>query len=129
MSEALLEAVRFDENGLVAAVAQSVGGEVLMVAWMDREALAETVRTGRVCYYSRSRRRLWRKGERSGQWQRLRELRLDCDGDTLLLIVDQEGVACHTGHRRCFYRAWRDDRLVETETAEVAPEELYGSGE
>ncbi len=128
MSEALIEAVRFDERGLVTAVAQASDGEVLMVAWMDREALAETLRTGQVCYHSRSRGRLWRKGESSGQRQRLRELRLDCDGDTLLLTVEQEGVACHTGHRRCFYRAWREGRLVETEAASVSPETLYGSG-
>jgi phosphoribosyl-AMP cyclohydrolase len=128
VSEALLDAVRFDQDGLVAAVAQDAGGAVLMVAWMNRDALAETVRTGQVCYWSRSRARLWRKGERSGQIQRLRELRLDCDGDAVLLLVEQEGVACHTGHRRCFYRVWRDGALVETEAAAVAPEQLYGSG-
>ncbi len=101
-------------------------GEVLMLAWMNRDAVAETLATGRVCYWSRSRGALWRKGETSGQTQRLIELRVDCDGDALLLRVDQHGVACHTGHRSCFYRAARDGALVETAAALVAPEELYG---
>ena len=79
-----------------------------MLAWMNREAVAETLATGRVCYWSRSRGALWRKGETSGQVQRLVELRVDCDGDTLLLLVEQTGVACHTGRRTCFYRAARD---------------------
>ena len=78
-----------------------------MVAWMNREAVRLTLAEGRACYWSRSRRALWRKGETSGQIQRLREMRLDCDGDTVLLLVDQTGVACHTGRRSCFYRAWR----------------------
>ncbi len=126
VSEALLDAIRFDERGLVAAVAQAHGsGELLMMAWMDREAVLETVATGRVCYFSRSRGTLWRKGERSGQTQRLRELRVDCDGDALLLLVEQEGVACHTGRRSCFYRAWREGLLIETEPVRVQPEMLY----
>ncbi len=130
MSEALLEAIRFDEHGLVAAVAQAHDtGAVLMVAWMNRAALLETVSTGRVCYFSRSRGRLWRKGETSGQTQRLRELRVDCDGDTLLLLVEQDGVACHTGRRSCFFRAWHDGALVETQAVEVPPEVLYGTSE
>ncbi len=128
MSEALLDAIRFDERGLVAAVAQAATGEVLMLAWMDREAVLETVRTGRVCYFSRSRGRLWRKGEQSGQAQRLRELRVDCDGDSLLVLVEQEGVACHTGRRSCFYRGWRDGMLVEVDEVLISPEVLYGSG-
>ena len=101
----LATAVIFDANGLVPAVAQQHDtGEVLMMAWMNREALAETLATGRVCYWSRTRGALWRKGETSGQVQRLVELRLDCDGDTLLLRVAQTGVACHTGRRSCFFR-------------------------
>ena len=100
---ALLEAVTFNADGLVPAIAQQAEtGEVLMMAWMNREALVETVTTGRVCYWSRSRKGLWRKGESSGQVQLLKELRIDCDGDTLLLLVDQSGVACHTGRRSCF---------------------------
>ncbi len=120
-------ALAFDDRGLVPAVAQQHdSGEVLMVAWMNRAAIAETLATGRVCYWSRSRGRLWRKGERSGQTQRLVELCVDCDGDTLLVKVDQTGVACHTGRRSCFYRAWRGGRLEETQAVEVDPADLYG---
>ena len=97
-----------------------------MLAWMNREALAETLATRRVCYFSRSRNALWRKGETSGQAQHLKELRIDCDGDTLLLLVDQEGVACHTGRRNCFFRAARDGELVEIAAPLVSPETLYG---
>jgi phosphoribosyl-AMP cyclohydrolase len=122
-----LDAIRFDERGLVAAVAQQHdSGEVLMLAWMNREAVAETLETGRVCYWSRSRGALWRKGETSGQVQRLMEMRLDCDGDALLLLVDQAGVACHTGRRSCFYRAQRNGGLVEVAAPEVDPAALYG---
>jgi phosphoribosyl-AMP cyclohydrolase len=99
--------VAWDANGLVPAIAQQHDtGEVLMLAWMNQEALAETLATGRVCYWSRSRRRLWRKGETSGHVQRLVEARLDCDGDTILLRVEQTGPACHTGARTCFFRAF-----------------------
>ena len=97
-----------------------------MVAWMNREAVVETVRAGAAVYWSRSRGRLWRKGESSGQTQRLVELRVDCDGDTLLLRVDQAGVACHTGRRNCFYRAWRNGALDTVDPVLVAPSELYG---
>ena len=128
MSETLLDQVAFDANGLIAAVAQQHDtGEVLMLAWMNRTALAETLATGRVCYYSRSRDRLWRKGERSGQIQRLVELRLDCDGDAVLLLVEQTGVACHTGRRSCFHQAVRDGALVATAEPLVNPEQLYGA--
>src|SRR5262245_48607977 len=92
----LLAAVAFDKDGLVPAIAQQHdSGEILMLAWMNREAVAETLRTGQVCYWSRSRGRLWRKGESSGQTQALIDLRVDCDGDTLVALVDQKGVACH----------------------------------
>ena len=121
--------IAFDADGLVPVIAQQHdSGEVLMVAWMSREAVAETLATGRVCYWSRSRRRLWRKGETSGQAQRLIELRLDCDGDTLLARVDQTGVACHTGRRSCFFRAWRGNRLVAISEPQIAPDALYGKG-
>jgi phosphoribosyl-AMP cyclohydrolase len=124
--EAVLAAIQFDAQGLVAAVAQQHDtGEVLMVAWMNRAAVEETLRTGRVCYWSRSRGRLWRKGESSGQVQRLVELRLDCDGDTVLLQVDQTGVACHTGRRTCFYRAVRDGGFRTIVEVTVDPEALY----
>ncbi|MBI4184572.1 MAG: phosphoribosyl-AMP cyclohydrolase [Proteobacteria bacterium] len=120
----------FDGQGLVPAIAQqSDTGEVLMMAWMNREAVAETLRTGRVCYFSRSRRRLWRKGEVSGQTQRLVELRLDCDGDTLLLLVDQAGPACHTGRRNCFFRAARRGGAEIIAEPLIDPGRLYGGQE
>ena len=110
--EQALSAIKFDAQGLVPAIAQQHDtGEVLMMAWMDRDAVAETLRTGRVCYWSRSRRAPWRKGDTSGHIQTLVDLRIDCDGDTLLALVDQVGVACHTGRHNCFFRALRDDRL------------------
>jgi len=127
MSAAILDAIAFNGAGLVAAIAQQHDtGEVLMLAWMSREAVAETLATGRVCYFSRSRKALWRKGETSGQTQRLVELRIDCDGDTLLLLVDQTGVACHTGHRDCFFRAVRGDALMPVAPVLVEPSALYG---
>lgn len=126
--EALLAAIAFDERGLVPAIAQQHdSGEILMVAWMNRDALAETIATGRVCYWSRSRGKLWRKGETSGQQQNLVELRVDCDGDCLLLLVDQTGVACHTGKRACFFRAWRDETWQEIGMVSLPPEKLYGA--
>ena len=124
---ALIDAVSFNADGLVPAIAQQAGsGEVLMMAWMNREALTETVTTGRVCYWSRSRKGLWRKGESSGQVQLLKDLRIDCDGDTLLLLVDQTGVACHTGRRSCFYRGWSDEGLSTILEVEADPKALYG---
>lgn len=127
MSMAVLDAIAFDGTGLVPAIAQQHDtGEVLMLAWMNREAVAETLATGRVCYFSRSRNGLWRKGESSGQIQRLIELRVDCDNDTLLLLVDQAGVACHTGHRDCFFRAVRGVELVTIAPVLVEPSVLYG---
>jgi phosphoribosyl-AMP cyclohydrolase len=126
--EDLLQALRFDKEGLVAAIAQQhETGEVLMLAWMNRAAIEETLASGRVCYWSRSRQSLWRKGERSGQVQRLIEMRVDCDGDVLLLLVDQTGVACHTGRRSCFFRALRAGVLETTAEPQVAPETLYGA--
>ena len=122
----VLTAVAFDADGLVPVIAQQHDtGEVLMMAWMNREAIAETLRSGQACYWSRSRNRLWRKGEKSGQSQRLVELRIDCDNDTVLLLVDQTGVACHTGRRSCFFRAVRDGRLEIIGEVEIDPETLY----
>jgi len=127
--DALLDAIAFNTADLVPAIAQQHDtGEVLMMAWMNRAAVEETLATGRVCYWSRSRRRLWRKGEESGQIQFLKELRLDCDGDTILLLVDQVGVACHTGRRTCFYRAVRDGVFVVTAGVEKEPAVLYNQG-
>ena len=114
MADALLEAIAWNDAGLVPAVAQQHDtGEVLMLAWMDRVAVEATLTTGRVTYFSRSRNALWRKGETSGHTQKLVELRLDCDGDALLVLVDQVGAACHTGRRDCFFRVARDERWVE----------------
>ena len=118
----LLAGLKFDAAGLIPVIAQQHdSGEVLMLAWMNREAIEETLATGRVCYWSRSRRRLWRKGETSGQVQRLVEMRLDCDADTLLIRVDQTGVACHTGRRSCFFRRIEDGKLREVEPVLVDP--------
>jgi phosphoribosyl-AMP cyclohydrolase len=125
--EQAIDAIKFDVDGLVPAIAQQHDtGEILMVAWMNREAVRVTLEEGRACYWSRSRQALWRKGETSNQVQTLKELRIDCDGDTVLLLVEQHGVACHTGQRSCFFRAWRDGDWVEIAQPLVAPEELYG---
>lgn len=122
-----LGAIAFNADGLVPAIAQQHDtGEVLMMAWMNREAVAETLATGRVCYYSRSRGKLWRKGETSGQTQHLKDFRIDCDGDTILLLVHQDGVACHTGRRNCFFQSVRDGVLTEIAKPEVDPKQLYG---
>jgi phosphoribosyl-AMP cyclohydrolase len=108
-----LASLRFDAHGLIPAVAQARDGAVLMLAWMNGESLAETLRTGEVTYWSRSRREMWRKGATSGHVQRLVDLRVDCDRDALLLVVDQTGPACHTGRRSCFYTAVRAGEEVE----------------
>jgi phosphoribosyl-AMP cyclohydrolase len=127
LRDEMLAAVKFDANGLVTAVAQSaVTGDVLMVAWMNREALARTIDGGEAWYYSRSRKSLWRKGESSGQTQAVADVRLDCDGDTVLLLVHQKGVACHTGRPNCFFRAPRDGKLIEIAAPLVDPNRLYG---
>jgi phosphoribosyl-AMP cyclohydrolase len=124
--ERALAEIKFDRDGLVAAIAQQHDtGEILMVAWMNRDAVRATLTEGRACYWSRSRGKLWRKGETSGQVQKLRELRLDCDGDSVLLLVDQHGVACHTGRRSCFFRAWRKGGWVAIAEPQIFPDALY----
>lgn len=124
--EAAMAELPWNADGLLPAVAQQYDSrEVLMMAWMNRAALEETLQTGRVCYWSRSRQALWRKGESSGQVQLLKELRLDCDGDTILVLVDQTGPACHTGRRDCFYNVVRGDRLVVDKDVQIDPRELY----
>ena len=121
------ERIAYDAAGLVPVVAQQYDtGEVLMLAWMNREAVAETLRTGRVCYFSRSRNALWRKGETSGQTQRLVEMRVDCDGDSVLILVDQHGVACHTGRRSCFFTATDEQADREIAAPRLDPAALYG---
>ncbi|TCS64094.1 phosphoribosyl-AMP cyclohydrolase [Varunaivibrio sulfuroxidans] len=125
----VLDALSFNDAGLIPAIAQQHdSGEVLMMAWMNRDAVRETLETGRVCYFSRSKGRLWRKGEQSGQIQNLIELRWDCDADTLLLMVDQKGVACHTGRRNCFFNAVREGKPSVIADVAVSPDILYGGG-
>ena len=124
---ALIDRLVFDQDGLIPAIAQQHDtGEVLMLAWMNRAALQETLATGWVCYWSRARQAFWRKGETSGQTQKLVECRLDCDGDALLLLVAQTGVACHTGRRSCFFTALRDGKLETIAEVLFDPQQLYG---
>ena len=124
----VLDALHFSADGLIPAIAQQHDtGEVVMVGYMNRATLEETLTTGRVCYYSRSRNRVWRKGEESGNVQMLRDLRIDCDGDALLLAVDQRGPACHTGQRSCFYLKVDGDRVVVTDVPLQRPEDMYRS--
>ena len=123
----VVQAIRFNDDGLVPAIAQQHDtGEVLMMAWMNRDAVAETLRTGWVFYWSRSRAQLWRKGESSGQVQTVKDFRWDCDADTVLVLVDQKGVACHTGRRNCFFNAFRKGRPEVIAKVEIDPKELYG---
>ena len=122
--------VVFDENGLIPAIAQDAeNGQIMMLAWMNRESLAETAATGRAVYWSRSRQRLWRKGEESGHQQRLREIRLDCDSDVILLKVEQEGgIACHTGRRSCFFQRLEvgpQPKWADVEPVLKDPEHIY----
>ncbi|WP_456418007.1 phosphoribosyl-AMP cyclohydrolase [Thiolapillus sp.] len=122
-----LEQIPWNADGLIPVIAQQYDtGEVLMLAWMNAPALKETLVKGRVCYWSRSRGQLWRKGEASGQIQELREMRFDCDGDTLLLLVDQTGPACHTGRRGCFYNLVQGDKLTVDKAVLIDPKILYG---
>lgn len=126
---AWLDAVRWNDEGLVPVIAQAEDtGEVLMVAWMNREALALTVEEGVAVYWSRTRHKLWRKGETSGHRQIVREIRLDCDGDAVLLRVSQDGgIACHTGRRSCFYHRLEDGQWHVVEPVVKAPEAIYGA--
>lgn len=123
-----LDQVAWDERGLAPAITQCRdSGRVLTLAWMSRESLAATLESGYATYWSRSRRKLWRKGETSGKLQRLVELRLDCDDDALLLRVEQiGGVACHTGRESCFFRVYQDGRWIERDPVLVDPKHLYG---
>jgi len=125
-----LDDVRWNADGLVAAIAQdATSHKVLTLAWMNREALALTHGTREAHYFSRSRNRLWRKGESSGHVQRVREIRLDCDGDAIVLVVDQAGgIACHTGHERCFFRTLVDGAWHDVEPVVKDPKAIYGDG-
>ena len=122
----LLNELSFDANGLIPAIAQQFdSGEVLMMAWMNKEAVKATLTENRGVYWSRSRNSLWRKGEDSGQIQQLKEFRWDCDRDTILLLVDQTGVACHTGRRNCFYFAIRGNEITTISDVIIDPGSLY----
>jgi phosphoribosyl-AMP cyclohydrolase len=128
MGDSWLDAVKWDKDGLVPAIAQDARtGKVLMLAWMNRDALEATAKEGRAVYWSRSRRKLWRKGEESGHVQIVRDIRLDCDNDAVLLSVEQQGgIACHTGHERCFYQQHRDGRWHDVEPVLKSESEIYG---
>lgn len=128
MSDAWLNKVNWSEDGLVPAIAQDAASKrVLMVAWMDREALKRTVESGEAVYWSRSRKKLWRKGEESGNVQKVKEIRLDCDGDVVLLQVEQRGgIACHTGRESCFFSRLERGKWVEADAVLKSPDELYG---
>jgi phosphoribosyl-AMP cyclohydrolase len=119
--------LKYNQDGLIPAIAQQYDThEVLMMAWMNKASIEETLTTGRVCYWSRSRQSFWRKGESSGQVQMLKEFRVDCDSDTLLLLVDQTGPACHTGRRTCFYQLAEGEKLKVDSEPLIDPKELYG---
>jgi len=127
MSEHWLDDIKWTADGLVPVIAQEDGsGKILMFAWMNREALQLTVAEGKAIYWSRSRNRLWRKGEESGHEQILRDIRLDCDNDVILLRVEQKGgIACHTGRKSCFYQQLQDDRWVPVDPVLKDPAEIY----
>ena len=127
MSVDWLDDVQWDDSGLVPAIAQDASsGRVLMVAWMNRQALTETVQTARAVYWSRSRSRIWRKGEESGYVQSVKEVLLDCDGDVVLLKVDQAGgIACHTGRANCFFRKLEAGNWVVTQPVLREPDQIY----
>lgn len=127
MSDNWLDEIHWGTDGLVPAIAQEAGsGIVLMVAWMNREALTLTAREGRAIYWSRSRGKLWRKGEESGHVQLIKDIRLDCDNDVVLLSVDQQGgIACHTGRHNCFFKQLRDETWVSVEPVLKDPKQIY----
>ncbi|HEY7987162.1 MAG TPA: phosphoribosyl-AMP cyclohydrolase [Methylophilaceae bacterium] len=131
MTNGWLNKVNWSEDGLIPAIAQEVGtGKVLMFAWMNREALQLTVETGYAVYWSRSRKKLWHKGEQSGHQQKVAEIRLDCDEDVILLTVEQiGGIACHTGRHRCFFQKLESGDWVIDEPVIKSPEEIYGAAE
>lgn len=125
-----LEALRWDDHGLIPVIAQeAASGRVVMFAWMNRESLQESLRRGEAVYWSRSRRRLWRKGEESGHVQKIRSVRADCDGDVLLLEIEQVGgIACHTGRASCFFLELRGERWVPVDPVVKDPQAIYRGG-
>lgn len=128
MSDDWLDKIKWTSDGLVTAIAQdATDGAILMVAWMNREALQLTVSEGRAIYWSRSRQKLWRKGEESGHVQQVSEIRLDCDNDVIMLQVEQQGgIACHTGRRSCFFQRLEAGQWVNVEPVLKDPDEIYG---
>ena len=127
MKNALLSALKFDDNGLICTIAQDYKTQrVLMVAWANAEAVQKTAETGLAHYYSRSRKKLWCKGEESGHFQKVKEMRTDCDGDTLLLQIEQTGgIACHTGRESCFYQVWQENQWLTKDPVIKNPAEIY----
>ena len=127
MSDTWLDEIKWTEDGLVPVIAQEYGsGKILMFAWMNRESLQLTVQEGKAIYWSRSRQKLWRKGEESGHEQILKDIRLDCDNDVILLQVEQKGgIACHTGRKSCFYQQLQDDQWVPVDPVLKDPDEIY----
>lgn len=127
MNESWLNKINWSADGLVPVITQdAANGRVLMVAWMDREALKLTWQKGEAVYWSRSRKKLWHKGEESGHFQIVKEIRLDCDGDAILLLIEQQGgIACHTGRESCFYSRLGNDGWVEVDAVLKSPDEIY----
>lgn len=127
MSEQWLDEIKWTDDGLVPVIAQEVGtGKVLMFAWMNRESLKLTVETGHAVYYSRSRKKLWHKGEESGHQQVIHDIRLDCDNDVILITVEQKGgIACHTGRHNCFFKQYQDGKWVVVEPVLKDPKDIY----
>jgi len=124
--DSAIKIINFNSDGLVPAIAQQHDtGEVLMMAWMNKESITETLKNGLVCYYSRSRKKLWRKGEVSGHTQSLKDFRIDCDGDTILLLVQQIGVACHTGRPNCFFNSVVTDGIKVITDVKIDPKDMY----
>ena len=121
-----LDALKWDADGMIPAIAQDAGGRIVMFAWMNRDSLLETLRCGNAVYLSRSRKRLWRKGEESGFFQQIKSIRTDCDGDVLLLTIEQVGgIACHTGRESCFFNELQGDRWVPVDPVLKDPKEIY----
>ena len=122
-----LDAVKWDEQGMIPAIAQdAASGRVVMFAWMNRESLQESIRTGNAVYWSRSRQRLWRKGEESGHFQKLKSVRTDCDGDVLLLAIEQVGgIACHTGRESCFFHELQGESWTPVDPVLKNPKDIY----
>lgn len=122
-----LDALKWDENGMIPAIAQdAASGRVVMFAWMNRESLQKSIKSGHAVYWSRSRQRLWHKGEESGHFQQLKSVRADCDGDVLLLLVEQVGgIACHTGRESCFFLELQSERWVPADPVLKDPKEIY----